>query len=134
MFEHWNVVVNKTSEKKRRTREKKVSKRMMEAQARNEKGSKSLSILGVVEPLGVNGLDKAGEWEELNRVVDSGAGETVIEEDALGCVAVIEGEARRKGVKYEVADGTLIDNKGKRGLWRSQKRGRRRNWLHKFVE
>ena len=53
-------------------------------------------------------------WEELNRAVDSGAGETVIEEDALGCVAVIEGKARRKGVKYEVADGTLIDNKGEK--------------------
>ena len=56
MLEHWNVVVNKASEKKRRNREKKEAKRIMEAQARNEKDIKSLSILGVVEPLGVNGL------------------------------------------------------------------------------
>lgn len=73
-----------------------------------------LSILGVVEPMGVNKLEECEEWEELEMAVDSGAGETVIGEGMVKCVEVVEGEARKKGVKYEVADGTLIDNEGEK--------------------
>lgn len=135
----WKVAMSKTSEKKRRNVLKKMAKRMVKDTARSEKvgatlgigefslgGDKMatsswneeevmrLNVLGVIEPLGVKGLEEAGEWEELEMAVDSGAGETVIEEDALGSVAVVEGEALRKGVKYEVADGTLIDNMGEK--------------------
>ena len=48
--------------------------------------------------------------------VDSGAGETVIPEDAVCSVAVTEGEAKRRGTQYEVADGKLLDNLGEKRL------------------
>ena len=137
--EGWSVAMNKASEKKRRNVAKKIAKRMAKDTARSKKegntlciGESSLgsdkvatsswneeevmrlNVLGVIEPLGVKGLEEAGEWEELEMAVDSGAGETVIEEDALWSVAVVEGEALRKGVKYELADGTLIDNMGEK--------------------
>ena len=55
-----------------------------------------------------------GEWEELEMAVDSGAAETVVAEDALRSVELVEGEAKKRGVQYEVADGTLIDNVGEK--------------------
>ena len=44
--------------------------------------------------------------------VDSGANESVTPEEALRSVEMKEGDAKRKGVMYEVADGTLIPNLG----------------------
>jgi hypothetical protein len=38
----------------------------------------------------------------------------VVAEDALGSVETVEGDAKRRGVKYEVADGTLIENLGEK--------------------
>ena len=52
------------------------------------------------------------EWEELDMAVDSGASETVVGEGMLRSVAIKEGEALRRGVQYEVADGTLLPNLG----------------------
>ncbi|MDA8584227.1 hypothetical protein N9L68_08320 [bacterium] len=46
--------------------------------------------------------------------VDSGASETVAQEGVLDSIPLVEGEARRKGVQYEVADGTLIPNLGEK--------------------
>ena len=57
---------------------------------------------------------KADEWEELEMAVDSGATETVVGEGMLLDVETRDGEARRKGVQYEVADGTLIPNLGEK--------------------
>ena len=37
---------------------------------------------------------------------------TVVNEDMLASVDIVEGEAFRKGVQYEVASGTLIPNQG----------------------
>jgi hypothetical protein len=55
-----------------------------------------------------------GEWELVEMAVDSGAGETVVGEEMVSSVATVEGEAKRKGVQYEVADGTLLANQGEK--------------------
>ena len=46
--------------------------------------------------------------------VDSGATESVVSEDMLTRVTTVEGCAQKKGVQYEVADGTLIPNLGEK--------------------
>ena len=46
--------------------------------------------------------------------VDSGASESVVSEDMLTGVESVEGCAQKKGVQYEVADGTLIPNLGEK--------------------
>ena len=46
--------------------------------------------------------------------VDSGASESVVADDMIANVAAVEGDAMRKGVRYEVADGTLIPNLGEK--------------------
>ena len=62
-------------------------------------------------PEGINSVSDE-EWEEIEMVMDSGATESVIGEDMLASVELQEGEAYRRGVRYEVADGNLIPNKG----------------------
>ena len=50
---------------------------------------------------------------EIEAVVDSGATETVMGEETLsGIVDITEGPACRRGVTYEVADGSEIPNLG----------------------
>ena len=73
-----------------------------------------LALLGVIEPCGVNSVDEVAEWEVLEMAVDSGAGETVIGEEMIGAVKAVPGEAQKKGVRYEVADGTLLANLGEK--------------------
>ena len=46
--------------------------------------------------------------------VDSGAGETVVSDEMVTSVETVKGEAYKKGVKYEAADGTLIENEGEK--------------------
>ena len=46
--------------------------------------------------------------------VDSGATETVIGEDTLKFIKMLEGQALRRGVKYEVANGVRIPNLGEK--------------------
>jgi hypothetical protein len=38
-------------------------------------------------------MEEVPEWEELEMAVDSGAGETVLEEGVVKCVKAVEGEA-----------------------------------------
>ena len=52
---------------------------------------------------------------EIEIAVDSGATETVMAEETLsGIVDITEGPALKRGVSYEVADGTEIPNLGER--------------------
>lgn len=73
-----------------------------------------LGALAVVEPVGVKAVEQIPEWELLEMAVDSGAGETVLEEGVVKCVEAVDGEAKRRGVRYEVADGTLMANEGEK--------------------
>ena len=74
---------------------------------------KQANMLGTVEPEGLNALEDH-EWEEVEMAVDSGATETVIGEDILQFLALLEGLACRRGVKYEVANGVRIPNLGEK--------------------
>ena len=87
-------------------REQKKNKRKAKQQA--------LRILQVIEPEGVNVIDTTGEWEEIDLAVDSGATETVINEDMLKSVDLKDGPASRRGVEYEVANGVRIPNLGEK--------------------
>ena len=73
-----------------------------------------LAPLTTIEPTELNGLGKPGEYQEVILAVDSGASETVIEEDTLPLVQAHEGPAQKRGVKYEVANGEYLDNKGEK--------------------
>ena len=54
---------------------------------------------------------------EIEVAVDSGATETVMPEETLnGIVGVTESAACKRGVVYEVADGTQIPNLGERNF------------------
>ena len=48
--------------------------------------------------------------------VDSGATETLVGTEMLDNIETKEGEAAKRGVKYEVADGTMIPNKGEKSF------------------
>ena len=58
-----------------------------------------------------NAVGEIPEWEELDMMVDSGASVTVINEDM---VKAVEASDAKPHVKYEVADGSLIDNMGQK--------------------
>ena len=59
-------------------------------------------------------MEEAPEWEVLEMAMDSGASESVVNDEMLPRVETLEGEAMKKGVQYEVADGTLIPNLGEK--------------------
>ena len=112
--------------KKKKVEEKKVGGKVEEEKKeglrrgrwmrRGAKGEREeVAALVTVYPAGVNTVgEQEGEWEELEIAVDSGATETVIPEDKLPGVELKEGEAYRRGVRYEVADGDLIPNLGEK--------------------
>ena len=70
--------------------------------------------LNVIEPHGINSVADE-EWVEVDVKIDSGATETVIRESMLeGVIDVSEGAAFKRGVQYEVANGSQIPNLGER--------------------
>ena len=72
-------------------------------------------MLGIRIPSGLNAVEEvAPEWEEIEMAVDSGASESVVNEEQLSGVETLEGKAKQMGVQYEVADGTLIPNLGEK--------------------
>ena len=90
-----------------------------------DKMENNLNILETVEPEGINTLGDL-EWEEIELAVDSGATETVIGEEALKSVKLLEGSAFKRGVQYEVANGIRIQNLGEKKFtgWTSEGLGR----------
>ena len=85
-----------------------------------------VSTLRAVAPENIRNLDEAPEWEEIEVALDSGATESVCREDMLTNVETVEGDAQRKGVQYEVADGTLIPNLGEKRFVAENELGIRR--------
>ena len=72
-------------------------------------------MLGIRMPSGLNAVEEVvPEWEEIEMAVDSGASESVVSEEMLQGVETVEGYAKKKGVQYEVAVGTLIPNLGEK--------------------
>jgi hypothetical protein len=94
----WEVVESKRNKKMKK-------KKKMES---------TLAPLQTIEPEGVNVIGETGEWELIEWAVDSGATETVINEETIASVEVKESPASRRGVKYEVANGVRIPNLGEK--------------------
>ena len=65
--------------------------RRTKEESQNNKKSR-LGILGVVATVGIKNMGD-GEWEELEMAVESGAGETLVANDALQSVETVEGDA-----------------------------------------
>ena len=72
-----------------------------------------LSALMTIIPDSLNSVSSDG-WEEIEMTVDSGASETVVGEDMISAVVTKEGQASRRGVVYEVANGVRIPNLGEK--------------------
>ena len=73
-----------------------------------------LNFLGSLREVTVDtaqAVGEAPEWEELIMVVDSGASVTVINSEMAQAVTATEPKPH---VKYEVADGSLIENMGQK--------------------
>ena len=93
-----------------------------------EKKEKDKQVRSLVErvPEAVNLVEEHDEWEEIDMAVDSGATETVVGEGMLKNIEVVEGEAYKKGVQYEVASGELIPNLGEKRFVAVGERGETR--------
>ena len=94
-------------------RERKSWEEILEELDDEAENQKQANMLGTIEPEGLYALEDH-EWEEVEMAVDSGATETVIGEDILQFLALLEGLACRRGVKYEVANGVRIPNLGEK--------------------
>ncbi len=98
-------------------REKQTKKpgllQQMAAHVKNATGG-NIRFLRKIEPEGLNAVAGNGGWEEIEFNVDSGATETVIGEKMLMSVETKEGDQRRRGVEYEVANGVSIPNLGEK--------------------
>ena len=81
-----------------------------------------LATLRTIEPGGFNAVAE-DEWVEVDVAIDSGATETVMSEETLsGVIDIKESAACKRGIVYEVADGTQIPNLGKGcflGSWKT---------------
>ena len=71
-------------------------------------------MIQTIEPEAVNSVKVDNRWEIIDMAVDSGASETVIGEEMLQSVQTKEGDASRRGVQYEVANGVRIPNLGEK--------------------
>ena len=80
-----------------------------------------------IEPEGFNAVANNSEWQEIELAVDSGATETVVNEDMLPDVETKEGAASRRGVEYEVANGEKIPNLGEKKFRGTTSEGKSRN-------
>ena len=76
--------------------------------------TKRVSSLGIRMPDGLKSVEEVPEWEVLEIAVDSGASESVVSDEIMMRVETVEGDAMKKGVRYEVADGTLIPHLGEK--------------------
>ena len=87
----------------------------------------SVKLFQTIEPEGFNALKSQGDWVEIELAVDSGASETVVNEDMLPDVETKEGPASRRGVEYEVANGEKIPNLGEKKFMGETAEGKTRN-------
>jgi hypothetical protein len=82
----------------------------------------------------VNSIKAKDGWEEILMAVDSGASETVVGEDVLENVPTKEGEASRRGVQYEVANGVRIPNLGEKKFKGDTSEGMARSFTAQVCE
>ena len=87
-----------------------VKKRRRQGEVKKAKKEKAqeLRIIRTIEPETVNSVTV------IDLAVDSGASETMISEDMLPNIPIKQGDASRRGVQYEVANGVRIPNLGEK--------------------
>ena len=83
----------------------------------------TLAALRTIEPVGNLGSMGETEWDYIDVAVDSGASESVMNKGDLDKVPIEESEAQRRGVRYETADGTEIENEGQKSFYAMGERG-----------
>ena len=71
-----------------------------------------IKVLKTVYPESVNAISSDGQWEEIEVAVDSGATESVTNENTPSNIMTKDGS--KKGIEYEVADGHRIPNEGEK--------------------
>ena len=93
-----------------------VKKRRQQGEVKKAKKEKAqeLRIIRTMEHETVNSVTTKNKWEVIDLAVDSGASETVISEDMLPNIPIKQGDASRRGVQYEVANGVRIPNLGEK--------------------
>ena len=93
-----------------------VKKRRRQGEVKKAKKEKAqeLRIIRTIEPETVNSVTTKNKWEVIDLAVDSGASETVISEDMLPNIPIKQGDASRRGVQHEVANGVRIPNLGEK--------------------
>ena len=70
--------------------------------------------LTVIRATSINGLEKAAEeWEEIEFMVDSGVGATVVGPED---VRAVEAEEADHAMNFRLADGSLIQDQGKKSF------------------
>ena len=84
------------------------------ASKKEKMAAKKASSLGIRMPEVLKSVEETPEWEVLEMAMDSGASESVVNDEMLPRIETLEAEAMKKGVQYEVADGTLIPNLGEK--------------------
>ena len=94
--------------------EQEILRRAKEGYEKKEKDKKELMLFKTILPEGLNPVSAKGEWELIEMAVDSGATETVVNDDMLKSVETKESWGSRKGVEYEVANGDTIPNLGEK--------------------
>ena len=80
-----------------------------------------------IEPSRVCSVETQGEWEVIDMGVDSGATETVVNEDMLQTIETKDGPAKKRGAEYEVANGERIPNLGEKKFIGMSEEGVERN-------
>ena len=88
----------------------------------DENVEEALDSVSIIWPEGLNRVDTSPYpgWSRITFTVDSGASEAVIGLNALEGVPLTQGVAARNGVKYECANGAVIENLGQKqfvGTW-----------------
>ena len=84
---------------------------------------KKLGMLGIVAPQGLNVVKEAPAWEEIEMAVDSGASESVVNEEQLSGAETLEGKAKKMGIQYEVADAPSFQTWARRNTSQCRTRG-----------
>ena len=112
-----------TSKERNSQKGKRMKRRWMKFGEEKGQTEEHLKFLGTRCPEGVNSLEGKEEWEEIDFPVDSGATETVVSDEMLTSIDIVQGEASRRGVEYEVANGVCIPNLGEKKFIASTESG-----------
>ena len=88
--------------------------KLMDDEVDGRYNKSGLCMFQTIEPEGCNCIETTGEWECIEMAVDSGASETVVGVEMLQSVETNDGNASKRGVEYEVANGVRIPNVGEK--------------------